>query len=78
MPGGNGTGPLGQGPRSGRGMGGRGMGGGGRGRMGGPLAAGPGGQCVCPSCGKTVAHVVGQACNSVKCPNCGTQMTRKA
>ncbi len=29
----------------------------GRGRMGGPFAAGPGGNCVCPNCGATVPHI---------------------
>ncbi len=70
MPRGDGTGPTGQGPGAGRG---RGQG---RGKMGGPLAAGPGGSCVCPKCGATVAHTVGQPCNSKSCPNCNTKMTR--
>jgi hypothetical protein len=72
MPRGDGTGPTGQGPGTGRGMG-RGQG---RGRMGGPFAAGPGGNCVCPKCGATVAHVAGQPCNAKSCPKCGTKMTR--
>ena len=38
---------------------GRGAGGGG-GRMGGPLASGPGGECVCPKCGER-ARRMGQA-----------------
>lgn len=69
MPRGDGTGPTGQGPRAGRG---RGQG---RGRMG-RFAAGPGGSCVCPKCGATVAHVAGQPCNVTNCPNCETKMTR--
>jgi hypothetical protein len=67
----------------GKGAGGRGGGrgagrgqGAGRGRMGGPFAAGPGGQCVCPGCGYKVAHVVGQPCNQKACPQCGTEMIR--
>jgi hypothetical protein len=44
--------------------------------MGGPFAAGPGGNCVCPKCGTKVTHNVGQPCNSISCPNCGTKMTR--
>ncbi|MBA7650871.1 hypothetical protein ES703_58684 [subsurface metagenome] len=64
MPRGNGTGPTGQGPGTGRGMG-QGQG---RGRMGGPFAAGPGGNCVCPNCGQKVAHVAGQPCNAKSCP----------
>jgi predicted Fe-Mo cluster-binding NifX family protein len=69
--------PKGFGMGSGRGRGG----GGGRtgsrgGRMGGPLAAGPGGSCVCPNCGEKTPHTAGQPCNRLKCPNCGTPMTR--
>ena len=64
MPRGDGSGP----PQGGRGQG--------RGRMGGPLAAGPGGQCVCPKCGHKTAHAPGQPCNQQACPKCGTMMTR--
>jgi len=63
MPRGNGTGPG-----AGRGRG--------RGKMGGPFAAGPSGNCVCPNCGATVAHVAGRPCNTKSCPKCGTKMTR--
>ena len=77
MPRGDGTGPTGQGP----GTGGRGRGrrsaGGGRGRMRGPLAAGPGGMCVCPQCGTTAPHGRGVPCAQVPCPKCGTAMTRQ-
>ena len=73
MPRGDGTGPTGQGPGTGRGMG-RGQG---RGRMGGPFAAGPGGNCVCPNCGAAVVHAAGQPCNAKSCPKCGTKMTRQ-
>ena len=52
-------------------------GGKGRGRMGGPSKAGPGGQCVCPSCGTTAPHTVGQPCNNIRCPKCGAMMTRE-
>ena len=65
MPGGNGTGPFGQG--------GAGQG---RGR-GGPSSAGPGGNCVCSQCGYKAPHQQGQPCNQVKCPKCGSQMTRE-
>ena len=75
MPRGNGKGFNGQRPGKGRGMG-RGQGQG-RGRMGGPFAAGPGGSCVCPSCGYNAPHVVGQPCNAMNCPKCSTKMTRQ-
>ncbi|MFA7159009.1 MAG: DUF5320 family protein [Kiritimatiellia bacterium] len=83
MPRGDGTGPMGAGPGTGRGMGGGGGQGMGRGssaglragRMGG-FAMGPGGDCVCPKCGKTVAHQQGAPCVQLKCPACGTTMTR--
>ena len=75
MPRGDGTGPFGGGsPGTGRGMG-RGQGAG-RGRMGG-FAMGIGGNCVCPSCGKTVEHQRGTPCNQRKCPGCGAMMTRQ-
>lgn len=66
MPRGDGTGP---GGGDGRGFG--------RGQGGGPFAAGPGGQCVCPSCGHAEPHVTGQPCNQKACPKCGTTMVRK-
>jgi hypothetical protein len=56
---------------------GRGRGGGGRGGQGGPKAAGPGGNCVCPRCGYKEPHTAGQACYQKTCPKCGTRMTRE-
>jgi hypothetical protein len=44
-------------------------------RMGGPAAAGPGGHCVCPTCGFRQPHAAGNPCNKMKCPRCGTRMT---
>jgi len=81
MPGGRqGTGPRGQGPGTGRGQGtgrgtqqGRGQG----------ISRGQGGRfgytviCVCPNCGKEISRTPGTPCNSIKCPKCGTVMTRK-
>lgn len=72
MPRRDGTGPVGRGPGAGRGTG-RGQGGG---RMGG-FGLGVGGSCVCPKCGKTVAHQRGAPCNELKCPDCGSGMTRQ-
>ncbi|MCE5323699.1 hypothetical protein LLG46_10355 [bacterium] len=62
MPRGDGTGPA---------------GGRGRGQMGGGRAsAGPGGDCVCPSCGHREAHERGVPCVEKTCPKCGTKMVR--
>jgi hypothetical protein len=55
--------------------GGRGQGKG-PGRMGGSKAAGPGGSCICPNCGHEAPHQVATPCYDVKCPKCGTKMTR--
>ena len=69
MPGGDGTGPLGTGGGFGKG--------GGRGRMGGNRpGSGPGGDCVCPSCGQRAPHQRGIPCFSVNCPKCGTKMVK--
>ncbi len=74
MPGGDGTGPFGQGTGTGRGIGR----GGGRGRMGGNRSgAGPGGYCICPSCGAKILHKVSIPCYSLNCPKCGTKMARE-
>ena len=75
MPGGDGTGPAGMGGGTGRGAGGRGAAGR-QGRMGGPMSAGPAGQCVCPSCGHSVPHQRGVPCATASCPKCGAAMTR--
>jgi hypothetical protein len=65
----------GQGRGAGRGDGrGRGRG---PGLMGGPKAAGPGGNCICPNCGHQVQHQVAKPCYEIKCPKCGTEMTRE-
>jgi hypothetical protein len=71
MPRGDGTGPAGGGPGTGRGLGR----GGGRGRMGG-RGLGTGGECVCPNCGHRVSHQRGTPCYQLRCPKCGTPMTR--
>ena len=62
MPGRDGTGPA--------------YGGKGAGKRGG-LGLGPGGKCICPSCGKTLPHTTKNPCYQISCPNCGTRMTRK-
>jgi hypothetical protein len=61
---------------SGRGAGqGSGRGGGNMG--GGRMNAGPGGECVCPSCGATAPHQAGVPCYQTRCPKCGITMARK-
>ncbi|OPY18059.1 MAG: hypothetical protein A4E74_00854 [Syntrophus sp. PtaB.Bin075] len=72
MPRGDGTGPFGTGGGAGRGRGGRGLG-----RRGGPLAAGPGGYCVCAQCGHKEPHQIGIPCVQQKCPKCGAAMARE-
>lgn len=47
------------------------------GRRGGVKAAGPGGTCVCPQCGRREAHLRGVPCSRRKCPQCGTAMVRE-
>lgn len=50
---------------------------GGQGRMGGDKpGSGPGGNCICPKCGKMVPHGAGDSCNEKVCSNCGTRMTK--
>ena len=49
----------------------------GRGKMGGPFSAGPGGNCICPQCGYTTAHIAGQSCGNRDCPKCGAKMSRE-
>jgi len=39
--------------------------------------AGPGGNCVCPSCGEKVPHKLGTPCYTLSCPKCGTKMIRE-
>ncbi|MBW1902832.1 MAG: hypothetical protein JRJ20_14575 [Deltaproteobacteria bacterium] len=63
---------------------GQGGGGGGRGQnpsgggkgMGGGRGMGQGGECVCPNCGEKAAHERGIPCFEIKCPKCGSSMTR--
>ena len=82
MPRGDGTGPMGQGKGASGGQGkgaggGQGQGSGNKkGRMGG-VGAGPGGNCVCPSCGEKVNHQQGVPCVQMQCPKCGAKMIRK-
>lgn len=61
---------------SGGGGGGQGGGGQGAGRQG-KFALGPGGDCLCPACGKAIPHQQGVPCVAVKCPECGAPMTRQ-
>jgi len=70
----NGRGRGGMGSGDGRGQG---RGGPGRGRMGGPLAGGAGGTCLCPKCGHREPHKIGVPCLQKPCPKCGTAMIRE-
>ena len=45
--------------------------------LGGGFGLGPGGECICPSCGHRETHQRAVPCNTKKCPNCGAIMTRK-
>jgi len=49
---------------------------GGRGRQPGGFGLGLGGECICPECNAKVSHTRGMSCNTLKCPKCGTLMTR--
>lgn len=46
--------------------------------LGGGTGDGPDGNCVCPKCGATTAHVTGEACDKTKCPECGATMARES
>ena len=65
-------GGMGQGGGQGHGRGGQG-----RGRMGGPLAGGAVGTCLCQKCGHRETHERGVPCVQKQCPKCGTAMTRE-
>ena len=38
---------------------------------------GPRGTCVCPECGRKMAHEFGFPCRKVRCPDCGATMLRE-
>ncbi|MBD3229596.1 MAG: hypothetical protein GF329_15555 [Candidatus Lokiarchaeota archaeon] len=38
---------------------------------------GPGGFCVCPTCGYKTKHVPGKPCNQMTCPKCNTSLIRQ-
>jgi hypothetical protein len=67
--GGGGGGGFGQGPGGGAPGQGRGRGGG--------FRPGPGGMCVCSTCGEKVPHQQGVPCFDMKCPKCGAAMIRE-
>ena len=48
------------------------------GRQPGGKGLGPGGKCVCPNpkCKHEIVHKRGAPCYKLKCPKCGTAMTR--
>lgn len=64
MPRGDGTGP----PRSADQRGGR--------MKGSRPGAGPGGDCVCPRCGRKVPHLQAEPCFNLSCPQCGAKLVR--
>jgi hypothetical protein len=39
--------------------------------------SGPGGYCVCPHCGFATPHNRARPCNTIRCPKCGTIMTKR-
>lgn len=69
-----------------RGQGSGGQKGKGRGGKGGSGSAagiggrrgGPGGSCVCPSCGQKEPHLRGTPCMDMHCSKCGQAMVREA
>lgn len=40
--------------------------------------SGPEGKCKCtnPKCDYTISHTTGEPCNQMKCPKCGSMLTR--
>jgi len=38
---------------------------------------GPEGNCICPKCGHKQKHERGTPCSTIKCPKCGTHLTRE-
>ncbi len=38
---------------------------------------GPGGNCFCPECGKTLPHESGVPCSTLLCPECNSEMLRE-
>jgi len=39
--------------------------------------SGPGGNCICPSCGYKIEHTWAEPCNTKTCPKCGAKLTRE-
>lgn len=40
-------------------------------------SSGPGGECICPICGKALPHRRGNPCSRNVCPKCGVAMIRR-
>lgn len=48
-----------------------------RGQQGGATGRGPGGTCVCPSCGHEEPHRQGTPCTRIRCQQCGAALVRR-
>ena len=46
-------------------------------QLGDKPGSGPGGYCVCPSCGYKAVHIRAEPCSNRTCPKCGTRMTKE-
>jgi hypothetical protein len=42
-----------------------------------PTRRGPGGNCICPKCGRTQPHQRGVPCQDEQCPACGVKLLRE-
>lgn len=68
---------FGKGGGRGGGRRGQGQGGGSRGGNRRTFIDGDTGNCICPGCGAITVHQRGVPCYQIKCPSCGSAMTRQ-